>query len=221
MTWALVFLAAIMACVIAYLLSQTLNRQPWLANDPLENRPAGMPQSLDPRKIGLGIFLAVVTSMFGLFFSAYVMRMGLADWVRVDEPRILLVNSGILLLASVAMQWAVFAARRDELRATRRAMLAGGALTLMFLAGQWLAWQELRDAGWYMRSNPASAFFYLLTALHGLHLVGGLWVWANTVQRLFAEEKIGERRRSVELCTVYWHFLLLVWFFLFILLLAT
>ena len=221
MTLALIFLALIMALVVGYLLSQTLNRSPWLANDPLENRPAGMPQSLQPGKIGLGVLLAVVTSMFGLFFSAYVQRMELDDWVRVQDPSILWLNTALLVIASVAMNQAMRAARRDDAAATRRALAVAGVFSFAFLGGQVLAWNLLREAGYYMVSNPAAAFFYLLTAIHGLHLIGGLWVWGRTSGRLRHAEKVGTSRLTVELCTVYWHFLLLVWLFLFALLLNT
>ena len=221
MTWALVFLALIMALVVGYLLSQTINRKPWLANDPLENLPSGMPQSIQPGKLGLGVLLAVITSMFGLFFSAYVQRMELDDWSRVQEPSILWINTVVLVLASVAMNQALRGARRDDVLATRRALIAAGLLSFVFLAGQLLAWDQLRDAGFYMRGNPAAAFFYLLTAIHGFHLIGGLWVWGRTSSRLRGAAKVGEFRLRVALCTVYWHFLLLVWLFLFALLLNT
>lgn len=221
MTYALIFLALMMAVVIGYLLSQTLNREPWLANDALENRPAGRPQSLNPKKIGLGVFLAVATSLFGLFFSAYSMRMGLSDWIRVDEPRILWANTGVLILASIAMQWASSSARKEKLVASRTALALGGVLTFIFLGGQLLAWRQLEATGLFMQTNPASAFFYLLTALHGLHLLGGLWVWGSAMVKLQGSDKLGETRLSIELCTVYWHYLLLVWVFLFTLLLLT
>lgn len=221
MTWALVFLALIMALVVGYLLSQTLNRQPWLADDPLENMPSGMPQSVHASKLGLGVLLAVITSMFGLFFSAYAQRMDLADWARVQDPSILWINTLVLVFASIAMNQALRGARRDDVVATRRALMLAGILSIAFLLGQMLAWDQLRDAGLYMRGNPAAAFFYLLTAIHGFHLIGGLWVWGRTSSRLRDAKTMGELKLSVELCTVYWHFLLLVWLFLFALLLNT
>lgn len=221
MTYALIFLALIMACVVGYLLSQTLFRQPWLAQDPLENRPAGAPQTLNPRTVGLGVFLAVVTSVFGLFFSAYAMRMGLSDWIRLDEPPVLWANTLILFVASIAMHRAVLTARKNDVAGTRSSLMAGGILSFAFLAGQVLAWNQLNEAGLYMRANPANAFFYLLTALHGMHLLGGIWVWGRALQRLRHAERVGDVRLSVELCTAYWHFLLLVWIFLFVLLLNT
>ncbi len=78
-----------------------------------------------------------------------------------------------------------------------------------------IAWGELRDAGYFAQSNPATAFFYLLTAVHGLHLLGGLAVWGRTMSRLLHGAGLPDLRLSVELCTVYWHYLLLVWLALF------
>jgi cytochrome c oxidase subunit 3 len=90
------------------------------------------------------------------------------------------------------------------------------------LAGQLYAWRQLEEAGLLVPSNPAIAFFYLLTAVHGLHLFGGLFVWARTLMRMRPKrvEPI-DVRLSIELCTVYWHYLLLVWLVLFALLLST
>lgn len=221
MTFALIFLALIMALVIGYLLSQTLNRQPWLANDPLENRPATGPQTYHPGKVGLGALMAVVTSLFGLFFSAYAQRMELNDWVRLQDPSILWLNTALLVLASIAMNYATRAVRRDDPQSTRKAWTVAGVLSFAFLGGQVLAWSQLRDAGLVMGQDPASAFFYLLTAIHGLHILGGLWVWGRTAGRLRTAERVADSRTSIELCAVYWHFMLLVWIFLFALLLNT
>ena len=76
-------------------------------------------------------------------------------------------------------------------------------------------------SGYFVAANPANAFFYLLTALHGLHLLGGLWVWGRTTIKVLRGVEVGKVRLSVELCTVYWHYLLLVWLVLFAVLLHT
>ncbi len=221
MTFALVFLAIIMATVIGWLLRQTLNTQPWEANDPLENQPGRGVISTDPAKIGLWSFIAVVTSLFALFLSAYMMRMRLGDWRPVDEPDLLWLNTAVLVLASVAFQLTRGAARRGQPLTVKVGLLVGGACTTLFLFGQLMAWQQLNASGFFMTGNPANSFFYLLTALHGLHLLGGLWVWGRTTLRILTGADAESVRLSVELCTVYWHYLLLVWIGLFALLLST
>jgi cytochrome c oxidase subunit III len=85
-----------------------------------------------------------------------------------------------------------------------------------------LAWRQLNQTGYFVTGNPATAFFYLLTAVHGLHLLGGLVVWGRTVARMTrAGVELIDIRLSVELCTLYWHYLLLVWLVLFAVLLST
>lgn len=221
MTFALVFLAIIMATVIGWLLRQTLNTQPWEANDPVENQPGRGVISSDPAKIGLISFIAVVTSLFALFLSAYLMRMKLGDWRPLPEPNLLWLNTAILVLASFAFQLTRGAATRGQLLTVKIGLVAGGACTSLFLLGQLVAWQQLNASGYFMAGNPANSFFYLLTALHGLHLLGGMWVWGRTTMRLFAGADARSVRLSVELCTVYWHYLLFVWVGLFALLLST
>ena len=95
-------------------------------------------------------------------------------------------------------------------------------LTTAFVVGQLIAWQQLQSSGQFITSNPANAFFYFLTGAHAVHIIGGMYVWA----RATAGVVLGKRdapaiARSIELCAIYWHFLLLVWLVLFGLLLST
>lgn len=221
MTFTLVFLAIIMATVIGWLLRQTLNSQPWEANDPLENQPGRGVLNVDPAKVGLLSFIAVVTSLFALFLSAYMMRMKLGDWLPLAEPNLLWLNTAILVLASVAFQLTRGAARRGQPLTVKVGLAVGGTCTILFLLGQLIAWQQLNASGFFLTSNPANSFFYLLTALHGLHLIGGMWVWGRTTTRMLTGADARSVQLSVELCTVYWHYLLLVWIGLFALLLST
>ena len=210
-----------MATVIGWLLRQTFNTQPWDANDPVENQPGRGVLNFDPKKVGLMSFIAVVTSLFALFLSAYMMRMQLGDWRPVEEPDVLWLNTGVLILASIAFQLTRGAAKRGQRLTVQVGIIVGGVCTALFLLGQIVAWQKLNAAGYYMTSNPANSFFYLLTAVHGLHLLGGMWVWGRTTVRLFTGGDPERVRLSVELCAVYWHYLLLVWIGLFALLLST
>jgi len=216
---AFLFLGGVMAVVIGLLLRQTLSVRPWTVQGIGEAPPeAGF---LPTVKIGLWVFLAVVTSLFALFISAYSMRMAAGDWEPLPEPALLWLNTAVLILTSVVMQWTLVAARRANREGVRIGLNAAGALTFAFLAGQLAVWQQLSGSGFLMVANPANAFFYLLTALHGLHLVGGLVAWARTVARVRRGATLGEIRLHVGLCAAYWHFLLLIWLVLFALLLST
>ena len=221
MTAALVCLTVIMAVVAWWLVRQTLNVEPWVEQRPLADDHGGDGFALHPVKVGLAVFLAVATSLFALSISAYLMRREGADWRPLAQPLVLWFNTVMLILGSVFFQRARNAAKSVQVDGVRLGLLAGGVCTLVFLAGQLWAWQQLDAAGYYLTTNPANAFFYLLTALHGLHLLGGLWVWAKTTAKVQRGAAVHEVRLSVELCTVYWHFLLVVWLVLFGLLLFT
>ena len=213
------------ALLWAFLVSR-LRAKSWQTKGAIGAIHEGGETTLTPGRIGLWTFLAVITSLFGLFLTAYHMRMmdGMehGDWVHFPVPRILWVNTAVLMLGSVAMQWARAAADRDAREAMRARLITGGLLTGAFLAGQLIAWSEVRTSIYFSPANPAIAFFYLLTAVHGLHLIGGLAVWVRTVRKLLVPAaKAADVRQIVVLCTIYWHYLLLVWLVLFGLMLST
>jgi cytochrome c oxidase subunit III len=209
---AIVLFLAVIAIIVGYWLSQQrLMAKPWLEEGPIDDFPGTGAVSLPAAKLGLGVFLAVAGSLFALFVSAYSMRQSLGDWRALPVPKLLWFNTGVLVLSSIALQWAYLAARRDDLEAVIIGLLAGGVSAVIFLIGQLLAWQQLGAAGYFLASNPANTFFYLLTAVHGLHLMGGLAALGRTTTKVWRSTEVAEVQLSVELCTIYWHFLLLVW----------
>lgn len=211
MTGVLVVLTSLAVFATWWLWRQGLTSKPWLEvgaiADPLDK---GSP-SLPAAKIGLGVFLAVAASLFGLFISAYSMRMQLSDWQPLPMSRLLWLNTGMLALSSIALQWTKAAAQREEMDGVKLGLLAGGVSALAFLSGQLLAWRGLSEAGYALASNPANSFFYLITGLHGLHILGGLVALGRTMEKVWRGATWDRLRLSVDLCTTYWHFLLFVW----------
>jgi cytochrome c oxidase subunit 3 len=208
-----------MAIVVGWLVRKTLNTSPWVEQRSVEAAGGDGALSLLPVQVGLWVFLAVATSLFALLVAAYHMRMVEADWTDVPLPGVLWLNTAVLVIASAAMQWTLVAARRGQADVVRMGLWSGGVFSFAFLAGQVWAWQQLNASGHYSASNPAYAFFILLTAVHGIHLLGGLAVWARATVRAVRGADFNKVRLSVELCTVYWHFLLVVWAGLFAVLL--
>ena len=196
-----------------------LTVKPWLADQGALEEQIGFAQPT--MKIALWIFIAVISVLFSLFISAYFIRMELTDWRPLTEPGLLWFNTALLIVSSVALQWARVSADRGQISGLKFGLLAAGAATLVFLAGQYAAWQQLSALGYFAASNPANAFFYLLTGLHGVHILGGLIVWGMATNKLIRGGQVDEVRAAVELCAIYWHFLLLVWLGLFGLLLST
>ncbi|MDU8357058.1 cytochrome C oxidase subunit III, partial [Pseudomonas syringae pv. actinidiae] len=163
---------------------------------------------MHPAKIGLGVFLAVVGALFALLISAYFMRMIYTDWQPAPVPAILWPNTAMLALASMALQGAVFAAHKGQLENVRLALLAGALASLAFLGGQLLAWRDFAAEGYFATGNPAASFFYLLTAMHGLHIVGGLVALSRVNIRAWRSVRPEKLVLSTELCAMYWHVLL-------------
>ena len=197
-----------------------LTEKPWLARES-GDLPEGSVYPLPAPTIALRLILAVATVVFALFIVAYGDRMALDDWRPLPDPSLLWANTVILILSSAAWHWATINARQGRMDGVKTGLLAGGGFAFAFLIGQYLAWRQLEAAGYYASTNPANAFFYLLTAVHAVHLLGGLVAWGRTVSKVWRGAEVARVRLSVELCAVYWHFLLVVWLVLFALLLFT
>jgi cytochrome c oxidase subunit 3 len=166
-------------------------------------------------KLGLWVFLSVVTMLFFLLIAAYANRMALEDWRPGPQLGLLWLNTLALLCSSIAMQRAAVMARRERIGDARPDLLAGGLFALAFLAGQVVAWLQLRGMGAFGVTIPSVAFFYLITGLHALHVAGGLVAWGRTAARVWNEEDAAQVRQAIELTATYWHFLLGVWLVLF------
>ena len=123
------------------------------------------------------MFLAVVSSLFALFISAYFMRMQVADWVQLPAPKLLWFNTGVLILSSVALQYAHVAARRGRIEGVRDGLIAGGLFALTFLVGQLFAWRQLNAAGYYLAANPGNAFFICSPACTDCTCWAASWPW--------------------------------------------
>jgi len=207
----LVFLLVVAGFAGWWLSHQRLMSKPWLEQGMLGDLIPLDRSALPTAKIGLGVFLAVVGCLFALFGSAYFMRMAVSDWQPLPVPRLLWLNTGVLVLSSIALQCASVATRRGQIDSVRLGLATGGLTAIAFLIGQLMAWRELNADGYFLASNPADSFFYLITGMHGLHILGGLVALARTTASAWNGARPQRLRLSVELCAMYWHFLLFVW----------
>ncbi|MGH8251167.1 MAG: cytochrome c oxidase subunit 3 [Steroidobacteraceae bacterium] len=204
-----IVVALLVGIAVWFAVASRLTAKPWESRD--QRGDVGAIET-PPARIGLWIFMAVVTSLFSLFLSAYSMRMHHGvGWCHLTIPNILWVNTGVLLLASIAMQLSSSAVGRGQRRFAQVALISGGVLTLAFLAGQVMGWRAVGPSLYFIQGSPAIAFFYVLTIVHGLHLLGGLWVLGRASLRFSRGAELIDLRQSLSLCAIYWHFLLLVW----------
>ena len=145
------------ALLVWWVLLQRLKAKPWVEKGILEEE--GGIVGVPPARVGLWVFLAVVTSLFGLFAIVYNMRSQFPDWRPLPDPGLLWANTGLLILASVALQRARRAVAQEDLGGLKPNLMAAGVLTFAFLGGQLLAWQQLSSAGHYMATNPGRCVF--------------------------------------------------------------
>ena len=211
----ILFLAVVGTIAACWLSRQRLTAKPWLEEGALADFPDSDGSSVPVAKIGLGVFLAVVGSLFALLISAYLVRTGLADWRPPPVPRLLWLNTAVLAASSIALQLAQMAAYRSDMEGVRAGLLVGGISAVAFLAGQLLAWKQLASEGYFLTTNPGSSFFFLITAVHGLHILGGLVALGRTARKAWRGIATPHLRLEIELCAMYWHFLLFAWLILF------
>ena len=176
-----------------------------------------------PGSTAIWVGIAAITMTFAALTSALVVRQGSGmDWQRLALPNILFLNTLVLLVSSVTLE--LF--RRDFLPATGNGVTshANGlwlyatlALGLVFVGGQYVAWKKLQGEGVYLASNPSSSFFYLLTAAHALHVLGGLGGLLYIVTKL---QRTTLRKSTLDVATKYWHFMDVLWVYLLVLLWA-
>lgn len=176
------------------------------------DRGSRPPAQTSPALSGVWVAVAAITMSFAAFTSSLIIRQGSGDdWRHLTLPRILYLNTVILLVSSLALE----IARRKgigNLARTRSWLYLTLALGAAFLAGQAFAWHQLRTEGLYLATSPNSSFFYVLTVLHALHVLGGLFGFIYVIRRT-ASASVW-RVAAVDAAAVYWHFLAGLWLYL-------
>lgn len=181
--------------------------------------------AIEPNKfrIGMWVAMASIVMLFVSLTSAYVLRQsrGLSeahDWFPLHMPRVLWLTTGLLLASSVTIELARRALRHSRYGAFRLLISLTGLLGLGFLAGQLRAWLVLVAQGVYVYSHPHSSFFYILTSLHAIHLFGGLIALLIVAVAALRLRITRSKRNAVDVTVLYWHFMDVLWIYLFVLL---
>lgn len=163
--------------------------------------------------------LVGVVMLFAGLTSAMVVRRGMSfDWVSIAVPRLLWVNTAFLLASSLTLEFSRRSLTHHATLGFVRWLGATVGLGVAFLAGQFLVWRELAARGVYLATNPSSSFFYVLTAAHGVHLLGGVVALGYVVFHAGRMAHGRERRTALDVTAIYWHFMDGLWIYLFFLL---
>ncbi|MHA6692667.1 cytochrome c oxidase subunit 3 [Devosia sp. A449] len=203
---------AILTLIVGWWLSRHgIFAKPWLQVDQAGGVAATNPSPYAPAQVGLGVFLAVVGSLFALLMTGYLLRSEGSDWRDMALPWIVWPNTLVLLGTGLALEWSLAALARGATASLRAGVLVASGCAVLFLAGQLLAWRMLVGSGNFVNSGPAASFFYLMTAAHALHVIGGMFALAGTFERIRRHDRPERIRLSVELSATYWLFMLLIW----------
>jgi cytochrome c oxidase subunit III len=168
------------------------------------------------RRVGLWVLIGVVSMLFFLFGAAYVMRMAVSDWRPLAVvPWQLWCSTALLCAASMAWQLASRTASRGMRAETKLAGALACGSSVLFLGAQLWAWHAMNALDLTVAANPANSFFYLITGLHGVHVMGGLAAAALAGWPLARGGSVLQAGGAIELCARYWHFLLLLWLAMF------
>lgn len=180
---------------------------------------AKKPLSMNPKKFALWLFIVSVCMVFASLTSAYIVRQAEGNWQIFELPPLFWITSVLILVSSFTMHGAYLAARRDNLEMVKLGMIVTTLLGIGFLVGQVLAWGELVASNVYFVGNPSGSFVYVLSGLHGLHIVGGVVILVITLVAAFRYQVHSKNLSLIEMCTTFWHFLDALWLYLFVFLL--
>jgi cytochrome c oxidase subunit 3 len=183
------------------------------------------PQTVpDKSKVVTWFLLIVVMMTFGGLIGAYVVvaNNGVAEWRPFDLPIQVWISTGIILASSIVYHLAQKAIFANDHRLIRRYLIATTILGAFFIASQIIVWLELVNRGYYMRGNPYAGFFYIITGIHAVHVLGGVIALGSIFLRTASETDFGPeleyRRNLARSVGWYWHFIGILWIVIFVML---
>ncbi|MFD1756693.1 heme-copper oxidase subunit III [Rufibacter sediminis] len=165
------------------------------------------------------LLIVSIVMMFAAFTSAYIVRREEGNWLEFDLPSVLLINTIVLVLSSIFMQWAYVSARRDNMKNLKLSLILTIVAGTAFLVGQWQGWGELVQNNVFFggsTANPSGSFLYVLTGVHAFHLITGLIFLIIVVISALKYRVHSRNLTRIELCTIYWHFLGALWIYLYV-----
>ncbi|RYC67773.1 MULTISPECIES: cytochrome c oxidase subunit 3 [Spirosoma] len=171
--------------------------------------------SMNPRKFILWLFIVSIIMLFAAMTSAYLVRRAEGNWLEYTIPPIFSYSSVVLVLSSLTMHWAYVSAKKDNFNSLRTAITITFALGMAFLYMQFQGWVELVEQKVFFVGNPAGSFMYIFTGLHGFHLISGLIVLVFALVAAFRLRIHAKSLNQIEIAATYWHFLDILWLYLF------
>ncbi len=175
--------------------------------------------AMNPKKFAMWLFIGSVVMLFASLTSAYIVRQAEGNWLYFELPSILTVSTVVILLSSITMQWAFWSAKKDKVEMVKILVTVTSVLGLAFLVLQFEGWKALVANQVYLVGNPSGSFLYVITGLHGLHLISAIVFLLIVLVSTYRYRVHSKNLTQIEMCTTYWHFLGGLWLYLFVFLL--
>jgi cytochrome c oxidase subunit 3 len=175
--------------------------------------------SVNKWKFMVWLFIITIIMLFASQTSAYLVRRAEGNWVEFDIPQIFWFSTLVLLVSSVSMHFSLQAAKKNNQATLKLAVAITFIFGIAFLGMQYSGWQNLQQQGVFLKGNPSGSFFYVFTGLHMAHLLIGLGILIATFIMAFRMKINSKNTLLVEVCATAWHFLDLLWVYLFVFLL--
>jgi len=198
----------------------TLLQKPWeTERAAIDNAHEGKTFDISVQKSAVIIIFGIATVLFSLIFTSYLYTLPPGqDTQYLLRPNLLWINTLTLFFVTYFFNKVTNDLKKKDTLKVKRNLLIIGGLTYLFLFGQIIFWFQLLKSGNYVSTNSYFANFYVFTALHGLHLLGGLLFWGKVSSRVLKLEqnKILEEEKNISALSLYWTFLLIVWLMFFL-----
>lgn len=173
-------------------------------------------RAMDPKKFAMWLFIGSVLMLFASLTSAYIVREAEGNWVYFDLPVQFTISTIVIALSSVTMHWAYLSAKKDDLSIVKLMVSITFGLGVIFLVLQVLGWGEMVANQIHLVGNPSGSFVYILTLVHGLHIVSALVFLAIVLIAAYRFKIHSKNLNQLEMCITYWHFLGGLWLYLFV-----
>ena len=174
------------------------------------------PLAMHPKKFAMWLFIASVLMLFMALTSAYIVRQAEGNWVYFELPGLFYTTSIVIVLSSVTMQLAYWAAKKDNLERVKLMMAFTTILGFVFLVGQYYGWKALIADRIFLVGNPSGSFVYVITGLHALHIISAIVFLIIVLVATFRYKVHSRNLAQIEMCATYWHFLGGLWLYLFV-----
>ena len=170
---------------------------------------------MNPLKFAMWLFITSIVMIFASMTSAYIVRRSEGNWLEFGLPDLFWVTTIIMVLSSLTMHYAYYSAKKDNFNHVKIAMVATMILGILFLAGQYYSWGQMIDMKVFLVGNPAGSFVYIISGLHGAHIIAGLIFVLAVLIMTFQYKVHSKNMLWIEMCTTFWHFLDGLWLYLF------